>query len=182
MKSRLRTTATLVATLTLAAPLCARREEQIDPRAMQLATERMTASILSATNAVRAEHGLKPLRLDDRLTRAAEDRIRDMYAKRYFDHYAPDGTEPFVWFTREHYDYVDAGENLAKAYNSGRDIVADWMQSPAHRSNVLGEHYEDIGIAIAPGTPFGDPVGATVVALYGREKKETRPIQRGRVF
>jgi hypothetical protein len=163
----------------LAPPLCARREERIDSRAMELASARMTHSILLATNAVRAEHGLRPLRLNAKLTRAAEDRLRDMYDQRYFDHYAPDGTEPFVWFTREQYDYLDAGENLAKAYNSGQSVVDDWMQSPAHRSNVLGEKYEDIGIAIAAGTPFGEAKGATIVALYGREKNAPPPAGRG---
>ena len=54
-------------------------------------------------------------------------------------------------------------------------VVDEWLLSPAHRSNVLGAKYEYIGIAIAAGTPFGEQKGATIVALYGREKKTPLP-------
>lgn len=143
--------------------------DDVDIVALRTAASRMASSILEATNEERVAHGLPPLGIDDRLSRAAEQRLRDMYSQRYFAHAAPDGTTPFVHMETAGYRYRSAGENLAKGYTHGRSIVLDWLQSPGHRSNVLGKFYDDIGIAIAPGTPFGQERGATVVVLYGRD-------------
>src|SRR5215212_7024835 len=48
-------------------------------------------SLVDAMNRERAARGLSPLRLNQRLSLAASDRLTDMFAKRYFDHVSPDG-------------------------------------------------------------------------------------------
>src|SRR5712691_2380824 len=48
--------------------------------------------IVDAMNRERAARGLGPLRLNRELSLAAEDRVRDMFVKHYFNHVAPDGT------------------------------------------------------------------------------------------
>lgn len=43
------------------------------------------------------------------------------------------------------------GENLAKGQLSVKQVMADWMESPNHRKNILRPEFEEIGIGL-----FGD--------------------------
>src|SRR5687768_12264972 len=70
-------------------------------------------SVLAEMNVIRADAGLPPLRADERLAGAAEDRIRDMEELGYWAHQSPDGRTPFVWLKTRAYPYSYAGENLA---------------------------------------------------------------------
>lgn len=40
-------------------------------------------------------------------------------------------------------------ENVAVMYNNPRDAVAGWMNSPAHRDNILSPYAKTIGIGVA---------------------------------
>jgi uncharacterized protein YkwD len=123
-------------------------------------------ALLEAMNRQRAAHGLEPLRLNSRLSLAAQDRVNDMFEQRYFDHVAPDGTHPFTWVKRRGYEYRAAGENLAVGYATADRIVNGWMKSPGHRRNILGRSFDETGIAVAPGAPLRGYGGPTVVAIY----------------
>ena len=125
-------------------------------------------SLLQAMNEQRALRGLPPLHRNARLDEAAHDRIHDMFEFRYFAHVAPDGTEPFVWVRQRGYRYTRVGENLAMGQTAARQVVQQWMASPGHRANILG-NFADTGIAIVSGTPTGRSRGYTFVAMYGRE-------------
>ena len=125
-------------------------------------------SVLAAMNGYREKRDLPPLRRNARLDAAAADRIRDMFAQGYFDHVAPDGTPPFVWVRHRGYTYAALGENLASGQRGARQVVEAWMRSKGHRANILGD-FEDVGIAIAEGSPTGRTRGYTFVAMYGRE-------------
>lgn len=127
-------------------------------------------SLLDAMNRERLVRGLGPLRLDERLTLAATDRMRDMFEKHYFDHRSPDGIDPFSWIDKRGYRYTEAGENLAVGYPTAADIIDGWMKSPAHRVNVLNGHFEDVGVAVMPASPTSRRIGPTVVALYGTRR------------
>jgi uncharacterized protein YkwD len=136
-----------------AGPAASRHRASLDP-------------ILDAMNRERATRGLEPLRLNERLSLAARDRIDDMFAKRYFAHVSPDGIEPFVWAKRHGYRYRIIGENLAVGYR-GTAVVDGWMRSPGHRDNILQRSFDEVGIAIADGSPRHGYRGPTVVAMYG---------------
>jgi len=135
----------------------------LEVRAVQLSA----AMLVDEMNRERARHGLAPLRLDSRLSLAAEDRINDMFDKRYFDHVAPDGTPPFVWAGRRGYGYRAIAENLAVGYRTSSNLIEGWMGSAGHRKNILGKRFEEVGIAISAGSPTKQFGGPTVVALYG---------------
>lgn len=122
---------------------------------------------VDAMNRERLTRGEKPLRLNRALCAAANDRVRDMLEQHYFNHNAPDGTQPFVWVTREGYDYAEAGENLAVGYRGADRTVAGWMDSPGHRANILNQVFEDVGVAVASESPTQKFRGPLVVALYG---------------
>jgi uncharacterized protein YkwD len=124
-------------------------------------------SVIMAMNRQRVTNGLQPLHLDLALALAATDRMNDLFAKHYFAHVSPDGIDPFSWIDRRGYPYREAGENLAVGYRTAEEIVDGWMHSPAHRANVLGKDYADVGIATAPHSPTRPFQGPTVVAIYG---------------
>lgn len=125
------------------------------------------SEIVDAMNRERASRGLGPLRLNSKLSLAANDRIEDMFAKRYFAHTSPDGIDPFEWVLHRGYRYRLIGENLAVGYR-GTAVVDGWMRSPGHRENILQRGFDEVGIAIADGSPRRGYKGPTVVAIYGR--------------
>jgi uncharacterized protein YkwD len=124
-------------------------------------------SIVEAMNQERAAHGLGPLRLESRLSLAAEDRVDDMLAKRYFDHVSPEGVSPFSWVKARGYRYRLVGENLALGYRSSQSVVSGWMNSRGHRENILKGGFDEVGIAFADASPARGYRGPLVVALYG---------------
>jgi uncharacterized protein YkwD len=150
--------------LVLAAPLSAYQENR-SPR--RTASSQSPEEIVAAMNRERAAYGLRPLRLNPRLSRAAEDRVDDMLAKRYFAHVSPDGVQPFTWVRQRGYRYRVIGENLALGYPSAQRIVGGWMRSPGHRENILGRSFNEVGIAVANQSPRRGYRGPLVVAMYG---------------
>ena len=125
-------------------------------------------SVVDAMNRERAAHGLGPLRLESRLSLAAEDRVEDMLARRYFDHVSPEGVSPFSWVKARGYRYRLVGENLALGYRNSQSVVTGWMNSPGHRENILESGFDEVGIAFADASPTRGYRGPLVVALYGR--------------
>lgn len=125
-----------------------------------------TTELVAAMNRERASRGLTPLRLNESLSLAAQDRIADMFDQRYFAHVAPDGTQPFVWVSRRGYRYRAVGENLAVGYPNADRVVRGWMDSPGHRANILQRNFDEIGIAVANGAPLRGYAGPTIVAIY----------------
>ncbi len=109
--------------------------------------------ILAATNNYRQEQGLSPLTLNSQLNQAAITKANDILAKQYFDHVAPDGTQPADLVTATGYAYLRVGENLALGnFTTDNDLVSAWMNSPGHRANILAPNFSEIGIAAVAGT------------------------------
>jgi hypothetical protein len=126
------------------------------PAVLGDATSAITVQeLLRYTNLQRESNGLAPLNLNPELTKAAQMKAKDMFAKDYWAHVSPDGTTPWVWIRDSGYEYLYAGENLARGFNSSSDVVTAWMNSPEHRSNMLSPNYTDIGFAIQAGTLTG---------------------------
>jgi uncharacterized protein YkwD len=157
--------AALAAMVVLATPLSTFAESRRFDRTAGRDLSR--GAILDLMNDYRERRGLPPLALNPSLNAAAADRIRDMFERGYFDHVAPDGTQPFVWVTHRGYRYSAVGENLATGQRGGRQVVDQWMRSRGHRANILGD-FHDAGIAIAEGSPTGGGGGYTFVAVYAR--------------
>ncbi len=122
--------------------------------------------LLNDTNAERTKQNEKPLEYSEQLSTAAYLKAKDMFAKQYWAHMAPDGTTPWHWFAEAGYNYADAGENLAKNFTSTDATVAAWMASTLHRANILNANYTDVGFAVMDGTLDGKQT-TLIVALYG---------------
>lgn len=125
------------------------------------------SGLLSATNQVRSTYSIAPLTLNDALTQAAHMKVQDMFRQQYWAHVAPDGTQPWQWLDKAGYVYIDAGENLAKNFTTDESVVAAWMNSEAHRKNVLGNNFTQVGFSTMNGTLHGKHAQITV-ALYAK--------------
>ncbi|WOI85968.1 CAP domain-containing protein [Rhodococcus qingshengii] len=120
-------------------------------------------------NQQRAAHGLAPYRSDAELRASACAKADDMLKRGYWDHKSPNGVTPWSFITAAGYKYHHAGENLAKGYTDDVELVQAWMDSPAHRANVLGE-YEDQGICERTGTLNGKTTTLVVQHLGSRHE------------
>jgi len=123
--------------------------------------------LLADTNSQRSKNSLEPLILNDKLTAAAEKKAQDMLLNGYWSHDAPSGTTPWDWINGAGYKYSYAGENLARGFNTSAGVINAWMESPSHRSNVLGNQYTDVGFAAINGVLDGKQT-TLIVAMYGR--------------
>lgn len=98
-------------------------------------------------NDERTKVGLQPLVRDQRLDAAAQAKCDDMVAKDYWSHDAPDGTEPWHFIDEAGVKYRSAGENLASNINNAEVLATTWMNSPAHKSNILDSNFTNVGYA-----------------------------------
>ena len=138
--------------------------------AFEPTTEITPETVVAEMNVYRAENHLPPLRLDAKLTRAAESRMQDMIDGEWWNHESPEGTSPFLWLTSVDYDYAFAAENLAAGFETVPVLVEAWMESPGHRANIMGAQYAECGIAIIDGSTKGKALGKSVVVMFGRKK------------
>lgn len=138
------------------------------------ATNMSIGDLLAAANESRAANGLATLQLNNQLNSSAQAKAQHMIANDYWDHIAPDGTEPWYFFDQSGYNYVRAGENLARGFDTGYEANTGWMNSPTHRDNILGD-YSDVGFGIASGPNHQGGENTVVVAHYGKPVGWTPP-------
>lgn len=138
-------------------------------RAQRQQLTTLESGVLRELNRVRVENGLAPVRLNLRLTAAADQHSREMGAGGYFQHTSQNGTAFWKridrWYPASGYGYWSVGENILW---SSPDVDAKgalelWMNSPEHRANILTARWREIGVAAvhmqtAPGTYGGQPV------------------------
>jgi uncharacterized protein YkwD len=128
---------------------------------------------LCLLNRQRAAHGLRALRADRRLAKAALGHSNDMVAHRYFAHESRSGA-PFTarivasGWTRTRRSYI-LGENIgwgSGSLGTPRAMVSAWMHSAPHRANILDGRFRVIGVGVAFGSPAGGG-GATYSTDFG---------------
>src|SRR5690348_6361344 len=96
---------------------------------------RTELDLLAAINDARAAYGLKPLRVDPALTRAARAHSLDELRRGYFDH-GPFAARLFRFGVRGPYLAENLAWGLGPA-SSPTAIVRMWLRSPLHRANLL---------------------------------------------
>ena len=117
-------------------------------------------ALLAAVNDVRSDNGLRPLRVDGPLMRAARSYSATMIRRDVFTHGAF-GARLAAYGARG----PVFGENLAwgvGARAAARSVVGSWMASPGHRTNLLRPGWTRIGIGAVRGN-FQGYDDATVV-------------------
>lgn len=87
-------------------------------------------AIIDRTNAERARYGLVALEVDHELVKTARAHATWMTLNQTLQH------------TR-----LPVAENIAMGQRDSQEVVADWMRSPGHRSNILNRSYRKMGAA-----------------------------------
>ncbi|MGI9860177.1 CAP domain-containing protein [Moorella naiadis] len=111
--------------------------------------------VIDLVNAERAKAGLKALAADPRLARAARLKAEDMRDHNYFSHESPTYGSFANLLQQSGISFRTAGENIAAGYRTPAAVVAAWMNSPGHRSNILNANFTAIGVGYAAGGSYG---------------------------
>lgn len=130
------------------------------------------SNIIALTNQQRAAAGLNTLNVDSRLTAAAQAKANNMFSEQYWDHFGPNGETPWMFISQAGYQYVYAGENLAKGFRTAEGVHEAWMASPTHRDNIMSGNYKDIGVAVVEGVLLGKQT-ILVVQMFGNLTSQT---------
>jgi uncharacterized protein YkwD len=143
-------------------------DQQLQPTKDDLG--RIRQGLLCLINAQRAQHNLKPLRFNRALDRAAIAHSRDMLRRHYFSHVDPDGRDPFARIAAAGFGGRWKGENMSAGVGPTGTPYYMWAhwQDPTHIANILGAHFQWIGIGVAYGFPVGHYDHAdTITADFG---------------
>jgi uncharacterized protein YkwD/uncharacterized membrane protein required for colicin V production len=110
--------------------------------------------MLDLVNRERTQRGLPALEMDAELRLVARAHAADMFARGYFAHDTPDGTDPFERMRAANIIFGLAGENLALAPSL---LIAHegLMNSPGHRANILNGGFRKVGIGVLDGGIYG---------------------------
>ena len=129
---------------------------------------------LCQLNRERAHYGLRQLKLNKRLARAARRHALDMARRNYFSHDTLGGGSFVDRIRREGYlqgaHNWTVGENLAwgsRSLSRPRVIMRMWMNSPGHRANILNASFREIGIGVAYDAPVAG--GAKPAGTYATD-------------
>lgn len=107
----------------------------------------VAAQLLVLHNEERRARGGPPLRIDARLTAAAQKHADWMYRNNRMDH-----NQGRVTFDQrikaEGYRMWTGGENIAAGQRTPEQVVNSWMNSSGHRANILNTQYQDVGFGV----------------------------------
>lgn len=119
--------------------------------------------IIKYTNIERKKAGLSPLVPQRKLDDSALKKANDMLDKQYFEHMSPSGKTAVNLVKEQGYAYQVVGENLALGdFGSDKKLVEAWMNSSAHKDNILNAKFTEIGIGIVKGSYKGTVVWLAV--------------------
>jgi uncharacterized protein YkwD len=151
------------------------------------------SQLIALTNRARANAGLRVLKVDSTLHSAARWRSQDMIDNNYFSHDIPgwghNGVFPYL--SSIGFCYKIAGENIGwNTYPDDQatdEIQQMFMDSAAHRANILGTAWDVIGVGAYKGSDgkkmytvlFADKCGSTPTPTPKPTPKPTpRPTPR----
>lgn len=129
-----------------------------DPASVLPALDDAGQQVLAASNAARAQGQrcgeqwmapAPPLSWQAGLAAAALAHSRDMALKGYFSHQGRDGSDAGERALAAGYRWRAIGENIAHGQLSAEEVVAGWLSSPGHCSNLMNPRFSEMGAAYA---------------------------------
>ncbi|MEV4940759.1 CAP domain-containing protein [Streptomyces zaomyceticus] len=104
--------------------------------------------VVTLANAEREKAGCGRLRSESHLRAAAQKHADDMSARDYYEHDSPEGHDAGDRMSGAGYAWSTWGENIHRGPRTPARAMADWMNSPGHRANILNCSFEDIGVGV----------------------------------
>lgn len=101
-------------------------------------------------NAERVRRGLPALAWHGQVAAAAASHSSDMAANQFMSHTGSDGSNTGTRLERAGFTWGAWAENVGAGYPDAAAMFRGWMDSPPHRSNMLGS-YRYVGVAEAAG-------------------------------
>ncbi len=114
------------------------KKKHVEPEEYQLVRE---------VNNYREVFGLRRLRLNLKLSRAARKHAVEMKEREYFSHFSPVEENYSVSdrVLQEGFKKEPVGENLGLGRTSPKNILTGWIRSPDHHRNMLKQNYQFAG-------------------------------------
>ncbi|MEE9347700.1 MAG: CAP domain-containing protein [Robiginitomaculum sp.] len=111
---------------------------------------------LSELNVYRAQYGLSPLSLDDKLMAASQAHSDDISQTGAAGHAGSDGKFHDTRLKRAGYAFSITAENVATGQESWEEAFQAWKDSPGHNKNLLMPDVTQLGIALTyePSTKY----------------------------
>ena len=106
----------------------------------------LSHKVYEIVNQERIKAGVKPLRFNDKVYKAAMIRAKECH--KYFSHTRPNGKDCFTALSEAGVKQNYAGENIAVGFSSPKSVMEGWMQSSGHRSNILNPVFTDFGCGV----------------------------------
>ncbi|MEV0697019.1 CAP domain-containing protein [Saccharopolyspora sp. NPDC050389] len=103
--------------------------------------------VVNLVNKERAGAGCGAVKVDSRLVKAAKEHSADMAKRTYLDHTTPDGVTFTQRISRAGHPSPGA-ENIAQGYQTADEVMAGWMKSDGHKTNILNCSNKTIGVAL----------------------------------
>lgn len=159
-------------TLAVAAAATALAPAAASPETHRLvAAPKLEARVAARVNVVRRWHGLPPLNGSRGLAVAARRHSRDMGVRGYFEHDSAGGAA--FWsriersYASEGFSRWEVGENIAWSapHANAVQVVRQWMESPAHRANLLSATWRDFGLGAFRVPRAGGAFGGRAVTI-----------------
>lgn len=124
------------------------------------------SDLLQQVNAVRARGAVcggvtyppvSAVRWNDKLQAAVSAHSQDMASHNYFSHTSQDGRTPFQRMVAAGYTYSTASENIAAGQPTVSDVMASWLGSAGHCSNIMQAEAQDLAVACVrnPSSSYG---------------------------
>ncbi|HSF84004.1 MAG TPA: CAP domain-containing protein [Anaerolineales bacterium] len=116
--------------------------------------------VILLVNNERVSRNLPPLKVVSGLTEAARYHATDLGQDDYFEHDSFDrlnGNLTYVCSTWSRIDSFYSGgraENIAAGYSTPDSVMAAWMNSAGHRSNILSTNNWEIGVGYYQGSGY----------------------------
>lgn len=106
--------------------------------------------LVALTNRERAKAGLPPLRENPLLAQAALTHARAMAEGDFFAHEnLVTGTGPADRVLTAGYRWMTVAENIFAGAEAPETALAEWLNSPGHRANILNPQVREIGVGYA---------------------------------
>lgn len=95
-------------------------------------------------------YGAAPaLKLNSKLSLAAQRHSSDMAKNDYFSHEGRNGSSHADRATAAGYKWSWIGENIAAGYSTASAAMKGWLASPGHCENVMSRSYKELGVGMA---------------------------------
>jgi len=116
--------------------------------------ENAERNLFDLVNSERRKLAISELTWDPSIVPVARAHAKDMWERKYFSHYSPEGKDVGDRLNNAKINYTFAGENLALAPTT-KTAHTGLMNSKGHRENILEPKFKKIGIGVIDNGVYG---------------------------